>query len=442
MGAVLLDRLLDAGVAPAAHGAWLDDARREAREALVRDGLPGARSEAWKYTSLRAVAQRAYARGDAGAADRAVEASLVALPGVEGPRVVFVNGRFRADLSQLPATAGLTLAPLADVLDDTGVHALLARRFDDASQAFARLNTALVDDGVLVRVAPDAQVDVPVHLVFAGVPAVGDVAWQSRVLVELGEGASLRLIESHVGTDGQAHLGNHVAQVAVRRGATLDLLQMQVAAEAGVLVRRSDIVLDEDARLNLRTLELGGQLVRHDLVVDLAGDRAQLESRGVFALHGRQHVDTHLDIRHLARDTRSDLVWRGVADARSRGVFHGAITVAPGADGTDASLANKNLLLSDQAEIDTQPLLVIHADEVKAAHGATVGQLDERALFYLRSRGLPESEARALLTLAFCRVAIESLENAALRDHIDAVLLDHLPRDVVAPGAQDAPNRP
>jgi Fe-S cluster assembly protein SufD len=148
----------------------------------------------------------------------------------------------------------------------------------------------------------------------------------------------------------------------------------------------------------------------------------------VFAPGGRQHLETRLDIRHLARDTSSDALWRGIADGRGRGVLHGAITVAAGADGADARLSNKNLLLSAQAEIDTQPVLEIHADEVKASHGATVGQLDERALFYLRSRGLPLEQARALLTSAFCRVALDRLDPAPLREHFTARLARQLPR--------------
>jgi Fe-S cluster assembly protein SufD len=148
----------------------------------------------------------------------------------------------------------------------------------------------------------------------------------------------------------------------------------------------------------------------------------------VFALRGRQHADTHLEVRHDARDTVSDVLWRGVADQRARGVFHGAITVAAGADGADANLSNKNLLLSPHAEIDTQPVLEIYADEVKAAHGATVGQLDERAMFYLRSRGIPPETARQLLIAAFCGAALREMPFAGLREHLDAMLASRLPR--------------
>jgi Fe-S cluster assembly protein SufD len=178
---------------------------------------------------------------------------------------------------------------------------------------------------------------------------------------------------------------------------------------------------------------LGGRLQRLDMQVELAGEQARLESRGVFVLRGREHVDTQLDVRHLARDTACDIVWRGVADQRARGIFHGAITVAQGADGSDAKLSNKNLLLSSAAEIDTQPVLEIYADEVKAAHGATVGQLDERSLFYLRSRGIPLAEARRMMVTAFCREVLAGIADADLRAHIEARVDGRLEQVETAP---------
>jgi Fe-S cluster assembly protein SufD len=277
-------------------------------------------------------------------------------------------------------------------------------------------------------VAPGLVVEPAVHLVIVGAGSRADLAWQLRGILEIGAGAHLRLIEHHVGNAGSSQLGNVLQQIVLRSGARLDLLQLQNASETVSLVRRTEVTLDADAHLELRTMEAGAHWMRHDLAVSLAGEHSRLVSRGVFALRGRQHADTRLDVRHMARDTSSDIIWRGVADQRSRGVFHGGITVAPGADGTDAQLSNKNLLLSEQAEIDTQPVLEIHADEVKAAHGATVGQLDERALFYLRSRGLSADQARALLILAFCRVGLDTIENDSLRKHVDELLLERLPR--------------
>ena len=178
---------------------------------------------------------------------------------------------------------------------------------------------------------------------------------------------------------------------------------------------------------DMHALELGGALARHDLRAELVGDGAAFHTAGAFLPGGRQHMDTQLAIHHKAHDTLSSSTWRGVAGGRARGVFRGAIVVEAGADGSDATLNNKNLLLSAQAEIDTKPELEIYADEVKAAHGATVGQLDERALFYLRSRGIPGDQARTLLTAAFARAPFESLHHDALRNHVEQWLLVQLP---------------
>jgi Fe-S cluster assembly protein SufD len=277
-----------------------------------------------------------------------------------------------------------------------------------------------------------ARIDAPLHLVFIGVPADGDVAWQARLRVELGPRSALTVVEHHAGAGTHAHLGNLVAEHVLGAGSRLDLLQVQDASAASTLIRRDAFRLGRAALLSAHALELGAQTARHDFRVDLAGDAARLVSRGTFALTGRQHADTHLDVRHLGRDTTSDISWRGAADQRARGVFHGAITIEAGADGADAQLSNKNLLLSAQAEIDTQPVLVIHADEVKAAHGATVGQLDEQALFYLRTRGIPREDARRLLVSAFCGATLDGIAPEALRAHLAALLALRLPLAEVA----------
>ncbi len=423
MASALLEALLERDEASRGP-AWLADARRTAADALAREGLPGARNEAWKYTSLRALEQ-SRPRSDSEAATRVVDESLFALP-IEGPRLVFVNGVYRADLSHIESIEGASISTLGATANGEldPWRALLARTYESVDAAFARLNTVMAADGPLIRIAPSARIDAPIHLVFVG--AGRDIAWNARALIELGARASLRVVEHHVGADATAQLGNIVVQASLGAGARLDLVQIQDAAADATLIRRSEISLADDATLSSHVLEIGARLARHDLDVDLRGRGARFVSRGVFALRGRQHADTHLDIRHDARDTASDIVWRGVADERARGVFHGAITVAQGADGADANLSNKNLLLSPNAEIDTQPVLEIYADEVKAAHGATVGQLDERALFYLRSRGLPPDAARRLLIAAFCATALAEVP-ANLRAHLEAMLAARLP---------------
>jgi Fe-S cluster assembly protein SufD len=431
----LVAALLDAPLPPSGID-WLDALRAENREAFAADGLPDLRVEAWKYTALRALSQRHFAPGDADALTRDVDACVLALPGVDGPRLVFVNGVFRADLSALDALpAGLTLQPLSQALkaDVEPLRFALSRAKasvprGDAGEAFARINAASAADGVVLRVVANQKIQAPVQLVFVGTAADAAVAWHARNVIELGEHAQLSLVELHVGSGASSHLATLVSDVELREGAQLHHVLLQNADTASTLIRQTRLRLQATAHATLHVLELGGALVRHDLRAELIGDGAQLDTRGVFMPHGRQHIDTQLAIRHQALNTRSSSTWRGVASDRARGVFRGAMVVAPGADGSDACLSNKNLLLSPSAEIDTKPELEIYADEVKAAHGATVGQLDERALFYLRSRGIPLGEARALLTTAFCRAVLDDLPNEALRDHLSTLLIAQLPQ--------------
>lgn len=425
----LVECLLDAPL-PSSGIAWLDAARRENLDAFAASGLPDTRVEAWKYTALRALGQRRFAAIDIGLAVAAVDAEDLLLPGVDGARLVFVNGVFHAGLSRVEdMPEGLTLQPLSQALagDTEPLRFSLSRYYREPGDAFARINAASAQDGVVLRVAAHAKIARPVQLVFVAAAAEADLAWHVRNVIELGEGAELHLVEQHLARGKPNQLATVVSDIELREGARLQYTVLQDTAPGTYLIRRSNVRLQAQAQATLHVLELGGALARHDLQAELIGDGAQLRTRGVFMPHGRQHIDTQLAIRHQALNTTSDSTWRGVANDRARGVFRGAILVAPGADGADANLSNKNLLLSPGAEIDTKPELEIYADEVKAAHGATVGQLDERALFYLRSRGIPLAEARALLTAAFCRAVLGDLPNDALREYLSTLLLAQLP---------------
>ncbi len=421
-----------AAALPASGIAWLDAARREAMQTFLSAGLPNARHELWKYTALRALEQRGYAARDENASTRIVDGSAFALPGIDGPQLVLVNGVFRADLSRLnDLPQGLSVQPLSRALAENPepLRFLLSRRVQESRDAFVSLNAALAADGALVRVASGAEIEKPLHIVHLGAPADSIVAWHARSFIELGEGARLHIVEHDAAAGEHAHFANLACEYMLQKNARLDLLTLQDASAGATLLRHGEFHLHEDAQLALHALELGGALARHEIRIALDGDRSRVDTRGAYALRSRQHADTELLIEHRGRDTTSDSLWRGVADGRARGVFHGAITVRQGADGADAQLSNKNLLLSEGAEIDTRPALEIHVDEVKAAHGATVGQLDERALFYLRSRGLPAEAARMLLVRAFCAVALSGIEPNELHEHCDALLLAHLPRE-------------
>jgi len=399
--------------------------RAELLEAALQTGLPAARNEAWKYTSLRQLERRSFSAAPLQAP--AIDAALLA--GIPAPRLVFVNGRpsqAHSDLSGLDA--GVRVRTLSAVRrDEPEAARFLARRFDRAEEVFAQLNAALADEGVLVQVAEGAASGTPLHLVFVSAPLESphDIAWHHRHLVELRRGAALNLVEHHLQAGDSAHLDNTLAHIHLAQDARLSHARVQADGARATSLLRTDAVLARDAQYRRIDLELGAALSRHELNVRLEGDNARLIANGVLLGTGRRHIDTRLGIEHIARDTGAELLWRGVAANRSRVVFHGGIHIREGADGTDANLSNKNLLLSADAEIDTQPTLVIDADEVKAAHGATVGQLDANALFYLRSRGVPAEQARAMLSAAFCHeplAAVDGTLTETLVHHLDQAL--------------------
>ena len=391
-----------------ADGGRLAAPQRAALDTALRAGLPGPRSERWKYTSLRALERRNFAT-----ADEAAAVDAAALAHIPAPRLVFVNGFHSAALSDLSGLQeGVTLRARSE--QDAADSAVAPISDAGADNVFAQINVALARSGVWLHAAEGTNNESPVHMVFVSVAANSDQAWHLHHQITVEDAATLTIVEHHLGLGAHRHLSNHVLHITLGANAVLRHARIQHEADGAALIQRSDVVLAQHATYRRADLEVGAALSRHELNVSLVGDRATLCSGGVLLANARRHMDTRLDIRHVARDTVCDLRWRALASDRGRAVFHGGIVIQVGADGSDARLSNKNLLLSPNAEIDAQPVLEIHADEVKAAHGATVGRLDEAALFYLRSRGLPLADARALLIAAFCRDPLDVLADNAL----------------------------
>lgn len=412
---MLLDSLqasFDAIPDSAMDALGLGDLRRAAMRQTIRDGLPTQRNERWKYTSLRALSARRFA-----AAAPSPILHPAALGDIPSPRLVFVNGVFDAALSTLQGLSeGVAFNALsaAGGLPTLALQSMFSRTFQATDEAFARVNAALAIDGAVLMVDANAQIKAPLHLVFIGTPASDDIASHLRHAVVLGAGSKLTLVEHHICVGNHRHLASHLLDVRLGDGATLVHARLQDEDAGATLISRTDAQVNADATYQRLDLDMGGALSRLELNIGLAGDRARLISGGALLAGGRRHSDTRLAVTHGARDTQCNLLWRGLAADRARVAFFGGITIQAGADGSDARLSNKNLLLSEGAEIDTQPVLQIHADEVKAAHGATVGRLDETSLFYLRSRGIPAAQARALLTQAFCREALASIGDLSL----------------------------
>ncbi len=356
------------------------------------------RAESWRYSAqaLRALGAQSFVAADAAATPPPALMERCDWAETRGRRLVFVNGRLSAAHSDWRALAQAR----PEVRIDSGPA------------------------GATVIVLPAGRTGL-LHIVWASVPGAAPGRWNATCAIRL-EGGTAHVIEQHLAAPGADVLGALGSELEVAAGAALHLTVLSDLPAAASLYRRVRATLRERGVLCTTHALGGGRLQRFDFACDLAQPEARCELRGVFAAQGREHIDAHLEVRHAARDTASDVLWRGVADGRGRGVLHGAIRVESGADGADARLQTKNLLLSPHAEIDAQPVLEIHADEVKASHGATVGRLDERALFYLRSRGVPERAARAMLIEGFCREAFAVLDDAALGARLDTWLATHV----------------
>ncbi len=412
--AALLDSLatLAAGVP---DGRWprVREWRAAALAQALRLGFPHNKLERWRHAPLRPLAAKAFMAETA-----AADVDAAALP--PAPRLVLVNGRFNAGLSDVTALPGLQVRSLAEALqgDDERAVAVLGRVFTDADGPFAALNTALAEDGLLIEVPADAVFDTPLHLVLLQT-ADARGAQALRHKIECRDNSRLQVIEHHLGA-GQA-LDNQLCHVHLKPGSRLTHVRLQDLGPAHTGIHRCDAVVAGDAEYVRLDVDAGGHYLRHELHIALQGRGARVRSGGVLWGEGGGNLDTRLEVRHQAPDTACQLPWRGLADGKSRVSFYGGITIDAGADGSDAALSNKNLLLSPQAQVNTQPALEIHADEVKAAHGATVGQLDAAAVFYLRSRGVPERDAVAMLTRAFYTEAFAVLDRD-LRDSLKAYL--------------------
>lgn len=396
--------------------------RQTALAQALRVGFPHNKLERWKYAPLRALAGKPFA-------DTAPRDAVAALP--PAPRLVFIDGRFNAAHSSLQGSEGLRISTLAQALDgdDERALALLGREFPDAEAPFAALNTALAEDGLLIEAPEGMVLDAPLHLVFLH-SAGASGSHYLRHKIECHAHSLLTVIEHHRG-DGSG-LSNDLWHVHVNPGAQLRHLRVQNTGPAHTAFSRCDAVIAGAAEYTRLDIDTGCHYQRLELNLALQGRNAQARSGGVLWADGSSTLDTRLNARHQAPDTACELLWRGLADAKGRVAFFGGITIDAGADGSNAALSNKNLLLGRQAQINTQPALEIHADEVKAAHGATVGQLDANALFYLRSRGVPEAEALALLTRAFYAEALALLGDDTLQEVLRPYLPEKLVQDGVA----------
>ena len=408
---------------------WLRKLRANAEARFAEMRFPTTHDEDWKYTSVASILRvpfRSLPRPLQ--APRARDLQALVPFSLGGPCLVFVNGVYSPDLSVglEGVKSDATVTSLALALDSSVVEGHLGRHAGPERNAFVSLNTAFLRDGALVHVPRGKVAGDPIHIVFLAAPEDELSAYHPRILIVADEGARATILESHVSLPGARHFTNTVTELMVGDGAAVRHCRVQCESEEAFHVATMQVRLGRASSFSSFSLSTGGALARDDLSVALAGEGAECALDGLYLAGGTQHVDNHTAIDHAAPHGTSRQLYKGVLEGRARAVFNGKVIVRPGAQKTDAQQTNRNLLLSNEATVDTKPQLEIFADDVKCTHGAAIGQLDEDAVFYLKSRGVGEEQARAILTQGFAIEVIGRAAAAPVRAPLEELVLAKL----------------
>ncbi len=411
---------------------WLRKLRAAAIGSFQKTGFPTTKDEDWKHTNVAPLVRTPFAFDAQQEAPRIpgdlIEAYTFGV--LKCSQLVFVNGHFAPKLSYLRwLPEGVRVGSLHEILhfDPKALERELGRYATPERHPFAALNTAFLQDGAFVHVPRGRVVEEPIHLLYVSASQVPAAVSYPRNLVLLDDESQATVIESYVGLDKGAYFTNAVTEIRMGNGANLEHYKMQRESEAATHVSNTALLQGRSSAVASTSLNLGGGTVRNDIRTLFADEGGSLALNGLYLLHDAQHCDNHTFIDHAKPHCTSVELYKGILDAKSRGIFYGKILVRQDAQKTNARQTNKNLLLSNEAFADSTPGLEILADDVRCNHGSTVGQLDENAVFYLRSRGIDESSARTLLTYAFAGEIINQVRVASMKIKLDQLVLSRLP---------------
>ena len=407
---------------PASPRGWLNALRAEALERANALSVPTPREEEWRFTDLSPLYKTSMQRAPARAGLTPAEIAALAVPEA-GCRLTFVDGHFAPTLSTPLAQDGVTVRSLATAVDehDRAVQDNLARYVAPGDDPFSAVNTAWLQDGAVVRVAKGRTMPAPVHLLFVSTRA--DVASYPRVLVIAERDSECTVIEDFAALHEGAYLVNAVTEIGMADAARVKHVRLQRESQAAFHIATCGVRFGRDAQYISTSAALGARISRHNLNVVQAGEGGQCRIDGLALIADRQLADTHSLLDHTVPNGRSRQLHKCIVAGAAHAVFNGKIFVRPGAQLTDAAQQSRNLLLSERAHVDTKPQLEIFADDVKCAHGATVGQLEADQLFYLKSRGLSETTARDLLTFGFAAEIVERIPVPSLVRRLQDTLM-------------------
>lgn len=410
---------------------WLKSGREEALSEFSETGFPTTRDEDWKYTRINQIEKKDWQfSGKTCVGLDPEDLDAYVFERKNSHVLVFVNGWFQPQLStkhELPEGVKLAslAAQIADNADELKPHLGKVARNNNG---FMALNTAFSNDGIYLHVAQNVTLDKPVQLVFIATHQSDPVFTNTRNLVVIERGADAQVVETYGFIGGEPeNFTNAITEAVVAEGARLYHYIAQRESEKSYHVGTVSATVAKDGHFEQSAIATGGRLMRTDINVALTEPGAHSTLNGLYLPHKRQHMDYHTFVDHVAPYCTSEEVYRGVLDDAGRAVFNGKVLVREGAVQTNADQSNKNLLLSKQAEIDTKPQLEIYNDDVKCSHGATIGQLDDLHIFYLRSRGLDEDQARSMLTYAFANEVVNRINLEPLRERMSMAILDRMP---------------
>lgn len=408
----------------------LHQLRKNALQVFEQTGFPPAKHEEYKYTNIGKALDKQLA-GQITHQPSFLDAKDIEpflFKGIEANQLVFINGEYRADLSQRIDEEALHLSELAEAYasQPEKISAALGQHAKPESDAFVALNTAFTQNGTFIEVPAKAVVTRPVILHFISDSREGATTSQPRNLFLLGRSAEASIVEAYHSLGNHPCFTNVVTEIDVQENAKLQYFKLQTEEDTALQVNTTNIYQRADSTVTTTTITLGGGLIRNNLNFMLDASNIEANMYGLYYLHGKQHVDNHTVVDHRKPYSVSNELYKGILDDASTGVFNGKIFVRQEAQKTNAFQSNKNILLTDNATMNTKPQLEIWADDVKCSHGATTGQIDEEQLFYLRARGLSEETARAMLLHAFAADIIEHISIEPLKEHFLNVLSEKL----------------
>lgn len=417
-----------AAIEPSGAPAWLSELRQAALAEFSQIGFPTTRNEDWHFTSVTPIAGRTFRLAkptDAPASP--LDVAKLAVGDPAWPRAVFVNGRFEPSLSALGGMgAGVRVTTLSAALKDSPdfVAARLGKLAAWNAQAFTAFNTAFAQDGLVVHVSHGTKVAAPLHVIHVADAQAAGCMLHPRLLVVLEPLADCAVVESFVSHKGTEYFTNAVGEVSIGNGARFHHYKIQRESPEAFHVGTLQASQDRNSLFHSFSYASGAALSRTNIYTKLTGEAAEVRLNGLYLVDGAQHADHQTFVEHIAPNCASRELYKGILDGESHGVFNGKVYVDPEAQKTDGKQTNHALLLSQTARVDTKPQLEIFADDVKCTHGATVGRLDDLALFYLKSRGMGAEHARAVLTYAFAAEVLETVELDALRDGLERIAFE------------------